>query len=353
MKRILFFLLLLVNLQLTTDNGSLSIGLGKVSAQRTSEERLPGVETSSKMKKCDQCGREVQEDLLADHKENYCSQNSAEEHGDICGSCKKSEKDCKCDLVGGKCMFCNKPVDFCTCLTIDGKKGKSSGNSASLSVPLGGIEFPTNTPITNPVPNTPEDNTPTTVRNISTGEIYIVWPSRNTQTDVVIESARPQTSLGGSGKPTKYGPSSPPTDYVFVKIRINDFKITFDPGADNPVNKRLVEYLEKILEVAKKQGIKSIQISSTTNHTSNRSKSAHSKANGAKALDINYIDGVHVSTSNYKARMLQEIIRNTSGYRENYGPFIINKIENGKRIEAPWARKIKGGHYDHIHISIP
>jgi hypothetical protein len=51
--------------------------------------------------------------------------------------------------------------------------------------------------------------------------------------------------------------------------------------------------------------------------------------------------------------MLQEIIRNTSGYRENYGPFIINKIHNGQRIEAPWARDIKGGHYDHIHISIP
>ena len=28
-------------------------------------------------------------------------------------------------------------------------------------------------------------------------------------------------------------------------------------------------------------------------------------------------------------------------------------LHNGKRIEAPWARKIKGGHYDHIHISIP
>ena len=47
------------------DDGSLNIGLGEVSAQRTSEERLPGVENSSKMKKCDQCGREVQEDLLA------------------------------------------------------------------------------------------------------------------------------------------------------------------------------------------------------------------------------------------------------------------------------------------------
>ncbi len=40
MKRILFFLLLLVNLQLTTDNGSLSIEFGEVSAQRVKEEQI-------------------------------------------------------------------------------------------------------------------------------------------------------------------------------------------------------------------------------------------------------------------------------------------------------------------------
>lgn len=45
MKRILFFLLLLVNLHLTTDNGSLSIGLGEVVAQRVQEERLSKVTT--------------------------------------------------------------------------------------------------------------------------------------------------------------------------------------------------------------------------------------------------------------------------------------------------------------------
>ena len=34
-------------------------------------------------------------------------------------------------------------------------------------------------------------------------------------------------------------------------------------------------------------------------------------ANGARALDINYIDGVHVSQNNEKARIIQEIIKNT------------------------------------------
>ena len=67
------------------DDGSLNIGLGAVAAQKSSEERLPGVENSSKMKKCDQCGREVQEDLLADYKENYCSKNSTDEHGEVRG----------------------------------------------------------------------------------------------------------------------------------------------------------------------------------------------------------------------------------------------------------------------------
>ena len=76
-------------------------------------------------------------------------------------------------------------------------------------------------------------------------------------------------------------------------------------------------------------------------------------ANGARALDINYIDGVHVSQNNEKARIIQEIIKNTPGYLENYGPFIINKINNGNPTNAPWAQNIKNGHYDHIHISIP
>ena len=32
---------------------------------------------------------------------------------------------------------------------------------------------------------------------------------------------------------------------------------------------------------------------------------------------------------------------------------IINKVNNGKAISAPWARDVPGGHYDHIHISVP
>ena len=104
---------------------------------------------------------------------------------------------------------------------------------------------------------------------------------------------------------------------------------------------------------ASAQGINSLNISCTTEHPSNASRSAHTIQNGARALDINYINGSHVSTSNSYARSLQEIIKSTPGYLENYGPFIINKASNGMVIQAPWAREIYGGHYNHIHISVP
>lgn len=56
MKRILFFLMLLVNLQLTTDNGSLSIGFGEVSAQRVQDDHVTEVVTRGSEYKCD-CGQ--------------------------------------------------------------------------------------------------------------------------------------------------------------------------------------------------------------------------------------------------------------------------------------------------------
>ena len=60
-----------------------------------------------------------------------------------------------------------------------------------------------------------------------------------------------------------------------------------------------------------------------------------------------------MSLYNSYAKSFQEIIRGTPGYLENYDPFIIDKCHNGHVISAPWARKFPGGHYDHIHISVP
>lgn len=109
-----------------------------------------------------------------------------------------------------------------------------------------------------------------------------------------------------------------------VPFRSEDVCVTFDRGADHPIALSLSVYLNSI-----------------------------SVANGSRAIDINYINGQHVSPQNAYARYLQNLIRNTPGYLENYGPFIINKVVKGKVIPAPWARKIRGGHYDHVHISMP
>lgn len=108
-----------------------------------------------------------------------------------------------------------------------------------------------------------------------------------------------------------------------------------------------------VKHTASQNGIYSVNISSTSNHPSNATRSAHSVANGSRAIDINYINGQHVSPQNAYARYLQNLIRNTPGYLENYGPFIINKVVKGKVIDALWAREIRGGHYNHVHISMP
>lgn len=73
MKRILFFLLLLVNLQLTTDNSSLSIGFGEVAAQSMKEETLDGVTISGNpYTNCNQCGKFLLRVELPYHKEHQC-----------------------------------------------------------------------------------------------------------------------------------------------------------------------------------------------------------------------------------------------------------------------------------------
>lgn len=147
--------------------------------------------------------------------------------------------------------------------------------------------------------------------------------------------------------------SAPPPALDKDHLRSGDVKVSFDRGADNSINPRLESYFSNIMNQASQQGIQSVNISSTTNHPSNASNSAHSAINGARAFDINYINGIHVSTKNQYVKIMQTIIKITPGWRENYGPRIIQKMEKGVAIPAPWAREIPGGHYDHIHVSIP
>ena len=93
-------------------------------------------------------------------------------------------------------------------------------------------------------------------------------------------------------------------------------------------------------------------MSSTTNHPSNATRSAHTVANGARAIDISRINNVSVSKTDTYSPALQRSIGRVPGWLENYGPSIIQKMNKGAAISAPWAREIKGGHYDHIHYSV-
>jgi RHS repeat-associated protein len=130
--------------------------------------------------------------------------------------------------------------------------------------------------------------------------------------------------------------------------------VGFSATADNAINSDAVSLLIKSINEANNNGanISSIKVSSTTNHPSNAAKSAHTVANGAKAIDISRINNTPVSPTDRNSPVLQQFIRSTSGWRENYGPAVIQKMHNGNAIPAPWARNIKGGHYDHIHFSV-
>ena len=136
-----------------------------------------------------------------------------------------------------------------------------------------------------------------------------------------------------------------------VYLHSSDVRISFARRANHMVNIRLENYLLTIMALAQDEGIDNIDISCTTDHPSNP-RSAHKVRNGARALDINRINGEHVSPNSSYAKRLQNIIKATGGYLENYGPFRINKVVNGSVVLAPWAREIPGGHYDHIHISV-
>jgi len=146
MKRILFFFLLLVNLQLTTDNGSLSIAFGEVSAQGMMEEQLDEVSvTGSAYTTCSQCGAQVLQSALSTHQTESCPERSL-----YCSHCQKSYKyyeshscegggnqeetnchspneDYRVD-AGGFCNTCKRPITSCRCKESTGGRSGGSGS---------------------------------------------------------------------------------------------------------------------------------------------------------------------------------------------------------------------------------
>jgi len=105
-------------------------------------------------------------------------------------------------------------------------------------------------------------------------------------------------------------------------------------------------------------GIKSVNISSTTNHPTNAANSYHSIG---LAFDINYIDGIHikdVTNADNDAFLvqgiydMQQISINLPGWVENYGPGNVLRMINDVPTYWPQVRETPGRHEDHIHISI-
>lgn len=148
MKKILLFLLLLVNLQLTTDSGSLGIGLGEVAAQNMNNELSEIVVTGSADVYCNQCWSRINRNDISFHKQytctkrivkcSYCPQKfeawqeaehicryhsstSTSTSGSRCAKCGKPDSQCTCP---SHCPLCNRPIGNCWCnVTVTGKGG--------------------------------------------------------------------------------------------------------------------------------------------------------------------------------------------------------------------------------------
>jgi hypothetical protein len=74
--------------------------------------------------------------------------------------------------------------------------------------------------------------------------------------------------------------------------------------------------------------------------------------NGAKAWDIDKINGERVKTSDKCASdKIQEGMRNSPNINENYGPNIIEKRNNSVFGTAKGRAELKKGHQNHIHGS--
>lgn len=145
MKKILIFLLLLLKLHITTDSGSLGIGVGEVAAQGLYNETLDEVTVTGRTPRCSKCGDVVTGGswYMENHMKyicsyrtetcGYCWQNYIPYYGHLCpkrcSKCHKLLQECTCQ---SRCTFCNNPSGTCNCsVTVTGRGGGGGGGSGS------------------------------------------------------------------------------------------------------------------------------------------------------------------------------------------------------------------------------
>lgn len=126
------------------------------------------------------------------------------------------------------------------------------------------------------------------------------------------------------------------------------FKYNSSTGGngDKALSKDAVSLLITGINEANSSGanITSVDVSTTTTGK-HSSESAHYVSNGARAFDIDVVNGVSVRNSNSHKQVdaIQNGMKQDPNLRENYGPDIQEKA--GKKVTI-------SGHDNHIHASI-
>lgn len=153
MKRILFFLLLLLNLQITIDNGSLNIGLGEVFAQRLQESTITKSYYAATYT-CQWCWYPfgyfedwLKHERKCEYRQEYCPRcdkptlvrvKDQEQHDNWyhkCSYCCRWMESCICN----RCPMCNQNLYLCECDPIEIKgKDKNSNNDDDFGCGFGG-----------------------------------------------------------------------------------------------------------------------------------------------------------------------------------------------------------------------
>jgi len=100
--------------------------------------------------------------------------------------------------------------------------------------------------------------------------------------------------------------------------------VSFDPGANQPVTQEMQRIFISVVGTAAASGaVNSVNVSATTNGT-HANDSAHPSGN---AIDINYVNGVHVGRpgSQDGVQALQNAAHNDPSVHRNYGPARMEK----------------------------